>query len=379
MDAPFAVSTSFLPILNCTLPEGFDERLCPAECGGRGCARVNRLTLHMELYKREAVFGVLENKLLNKLVLRSLRVPHAAWRYAALVPPRDGDVSVAAAVHRDAPWYARERLLAAISAATDRRFVLKPLTEGGAASVVVMDAERWGRMLTRRNATSVEERLVDQLERKALLRERSSWNQEFEHRGVLLEERYDAEAEGSTYELKLFVVFGQALGVRLYPRRRAVDGARDDGQQSYVELVREPLAAGRPLSGRFRCLPTAVESQASVCAAAIVWINAQSTVARLDEWAMSIARMYSADWFRLDVFAGDARRGLLVNEVTYPSHVPPPAGVWQQYLARYADRASWTTEAAHAVLDRVSAASGIPVSFMRTRSTIRRHAERSER
>ena len=51
------------------------------------------------------------------------------------------------------------------------------------------------------------------------------------------------------------------------------------------------------------------------------------------------------------------------------AHAPPDA-VWAHYVSRYADRSSWANVVpAEQVLGKVSATTGIPVSFMRTRAT----------
>ena len=59
----FRVNTAFLPIGGeCTLPAGFAPSLCPC---ADGCSSVTRLVAQMKRYENEAVFGVLENKLLS--------------------------------------------------------------------------------------------------------------------------------------------------------------------------------------------------------------------------------------------------------------------------------------------------------------------------
>jgi hypothetical protein len=357
----FAVNDAFLPVVNCSLPDGFEQPLCPVRCR-RPCAHDRRIHVAMALYEREAIFGVFENKLLSKLVLRALGVPHTGWRYGALLPINDD--RHAAAIHPHVPWYQRTDLIAAIAAEPDHRFVLKPLTDGGARAVTVMDRTRWERLGRRRaiagNHSAVAEHLVAHIEKKALCRADSPWSQEFEHRGVLLEERYGSAADnGSTYELKVFVVFGEAVGIVLYPG--------DDPSRILARLVRD---AGQ--GGRFRCLPNVDEAASardpSACAMASLWINKARNRGRIDEWALRIAQLYGADWYRLDVFAGDEQRGWLVNEITYPSHVEPPPDVWRRYAESYGQRgAGWTSVPADVVLRRVSEASGVPVSFMLTR------------
>ena len=374
-----AINSAFLPIstANCTLPVDFDERLCP--CAPNPCKREPRLEAMMRLYRREPIFGVLENKLLSKLVLRALNVPHTSWRYAALLPP-DGD-RTKPPIHSEAPWYDRPALLEAIRATSPtHRFVLKPLTDGGSQSVMLMDSERWetrAESLMQRKNSTVEEYLVDQLEKKALNKKNSAWRQQYEHRGCVLEDRYDGDGAAasdpsasstaaSSYELKVFVVFGVPIGIRVYPRSST--GRNLDAEEETVDqLVR--TGSDAVVGGRFRCVKADTTAQ-SRCATAAKWINEAGHVRRLDDWASRIATLYGADWFRLDLFAGDTRRGWKVNEVTYPSHITPPDAVWAHYVSRYADRSSWANVVpAEQVLGKVSATTGIPVSFMRTRAT----------
>ena len=108
---------------------------------------------------------------------------------------------------------------------------------------------------------------------------------------------------------------------------------------------------------------------AQVCEAASAWINNPQNLARMDSWAMRIASLFGADWFRLDLFAGDARRGWVVNEVTYPSHVTPPDAVWSQYAFRYATHGSWHSVEAAPIFNRVCSLSGLSATLLRSRST----------
>ena len=91
---------------------------------------------------------------------------------------------------------------------------------------------------------------------------------------------------------------------------------------------------------------------------------------RLDGWAQRLALTFGADWFRLDVFAGDVRRGWLVNEVTYPSHLAVPEAVWARYAARYASNRTWRSVAADEVLGRVGEIASLSEAFLRTRSSL---------
>lgn len=368
----FAVNTAFLPLQGeCTLPEGFTQALCPSKCR-RACTYRSRIQVMMERYTSEPIFGVMENKLLMKLVLRALRIPHTAWLYAALVPPTGS--TTMPPLHPDVPWYRREDLIDALRAtAPAHRFVLKPLTEGGNTGVIVMDRTGWSNTIRNLkkgkkkmngklgpNAT-VEESLVARLERKSLLRQASTWNQRYEHRGVVLEERYGSDGGVATYELKAFCVFGVPTGISLFAQG---DRAVDDHPHG-LQLLRD--ASGR---GPFRCLST-VPHIATRCEAARTWINEESTLARLDVWAMRVATTFAADWFRLDLFAGDPAMGWRVNEVTYPSHLEFPNAVWTHYAKRYANRTGWTTEAAPRVLERVASLANLSSSLVHTRSTAR--------
>ena len=365
----FAVSTAFLPLVGCSIPEEFEKSTCPPRCHGH-CKFKTRLEVQMERYQRGAVFGVLENKLLVKLVLRELRIPHTAWHYGALIPPQRSDHGQAVQVHPTVPWYERARLVAAMRAVPEHRFVLKPLTEGGTIGVTLMDEVRWQRLAASSlngdgNATAAES-LADLIERRSLLKKRSDWNQEYEHRGVILEERYDgpsgsSRAADGIFELKTFVVFGVPTSIRLIPQRGKAMAPKHD-----AELVRD-MADASPGS-RYRCLPNNSTTMASVCEAATAWINDVRNLRRLDDWAMRIGSAFGADWFRLDIFAGDARRGWVVNEVTSPSHLPFPSIVWTRYARRYADRSSWKSVPEADILGRISAATGLPATFLTTRS-----------
>lgn len=392
-DGTFAVNTAFFPIAGCTLPHAFAASLCPSSCL-QPCTVKQRLAVQMELYKREAIFGILENKLLMKLVLRALGIPHTAFYYGALLPPDGVGMNKASArpVHPDVPWYDSARLQAAVANVSDHRFVLKPLTEGGTMAVVVMDGTKWDRLKERRggSGTDVAAHLVKQLEKKSLSRQRSSWNQLYEHRGVLLEERYAAPASSlvvtatnapptdGAYELKVFVVFGVPTSIALFPP--AAKGALGDPHDGCVELLREeqeqqqpdPSGPGRrrPPSLLFHCLPYNgnVKWMPAFCKSASAWINEERNLASIDAWSQTLARTIGADWLRLDLFAGDVARGFVVNEVTYPSHHGFPDEVWTRYAKRYANRSSWSTVPAQQILERVSALAQLPLALVQTRS-----------
>ena len=60
----------------------------------------------------------------------------------------------------------------------------------------------------------------------------------------------------------------------------------------------------------------------------------QPLLPQLSDIAAKVSATLVADWIRLDVFIGHPTLGLVVNEVTYPSHIPDTCALGQ-WLRRY--------------------------------------------
>ena len=364
-----------------------------------------RLELQMRRYRAEPVFGLLENKLLVKRALAALGIPHVAPIYAALAHDRHPERWARA------PRYSRRALERAVSAWpgwASRALVLKAATDGQGKSVHVLDRERlqrlfaeaepkpksrlaklpplWIREHAKKHAAaaanaSASLALVARTA-EALLAKPADWGQRFEHRGVLLEARYDylglvdpreRDRAGSTttvarpqrrgvVEFKFAVALGvahTALGFGL--------GGADDGERARWVLRREtPARRGAP----FLC----EDARDRACAerAARV-LNAADALARIDVWSDAVAGFFGADWLRLDVMTGNNALGWRVNEVTYPGHLPAVQPAWRELRDVYcseaargrgADARRWRVLRADDVLRRIAADAGVPYEFL---------------
>ena len=60
----------------------------------------------------------------------------------------------------------------------------------------------------------------------------------------------------------------------------------------------------------------------------------QPLLPQLSDIAAKVSATLVADWIRLDVFIGHPTLGLVVNEVTYPSHIPDTCALGQ-WLRKY--------------------------------------------
>ena len=67
------------------LSSAFSLRHGLSECGYTRCGNSMRFPLQIARYQAEPLFGVLENKILIKHVLRALSLPHVPAEYAAFI------------------------------------------------------------------------------------------------------------------------------------------------------------------------------------------------------------------------------------------------------------------------------------------------------
>ena len=191
-----------------------------------GLTARERLRLQLARWRRAPLFGIIENKLLARTFLSSLRtrVAQAPIIYGAFATKSLGGW----------PKYDPSQLLLALG--TQRHFVLKSATNGGGADVLIMTPERWQQEgWTAENVTQYAERFMCHKDPCAFpgvkARWFSEWGQKYEHRGVVVQESIiPMSANGSdltedtslTFEMKANVAFGQVGSARLYvlPKER---------------------------------------------------------------------------------------------------------------------------------------------------------------
>ena len=298
----------------------------------------------MKVYQAGAIFGVLENKILIKVALDILRLPYMPPRYAALAT---GPVASVARFSQEA----LER--AAMRCCATSAVVLKPVTDGNSKGVRMFPVERSLEDASEETRRERTRRIGDYARNYLNGSERSAWGQRYEHRGVLLEPVYSNATQDKepVYEIKAHVIFGEPLCVKMHRYSYSSRGKKPV-EEMQIEMVRERLGAPFTLkeskySGSPRLIDKPLDEAGTkqATAAALEYINKRQR--KLDKWAAKVAYFFGADWYRLDVFAGDERMGWRVNEVTYPSAYPLPVAsqsvamhnpcddVWWQYVKKY--------------------------------------------
>jgi hypothetical protein len=156
-------------------PSMFDC-LCPAKGAPGEASHALRLRLMMSAYRKAKTLGILENKLLAHTAMRRLGIPVLDVTYGAMAFTDLGE------------WkrYSRTEMYAALRATKlgpERPFVVKPASDGTNYGLLVMNPARW----KKENWT---EALVARHIERFLFKERSSWGQWYEQRGVIVQEMY---------------------------------------------------------------------------------------------------------------------------------------------------------------------------------------------
>ena len=326
--------------------------LCPAfsllpevrEAGYRLTPRA-RIELMMRRWRREPLFGVIENKLLSHTLLASLHVPRVTIVYGAFATKSLGRW----------PKYDREYLedaIAGLGPSSSRAFVLKSATNGGGADVLLMTPERWrSEGWSMRNVTAYAEKFLR-------TRWYSEWGQRYEHRGVVVQSTFGEAGSGTTIELKVHVAFGQLGSGRVYLM------PKDDSMHleiSFCEMGRVACSGLRCVGGKDACVAQCEKSLSMLTKVALP----------LNRLVRAASSLLGADWLRIDVFVSQGANGSMswvVNEITYPSHIERNASSccsFARLLRVYRDE-RWLGMNATAVLAEVMRRAKVGSDFLTT-------------
>ena len=426
-----AFSVSEAPALRRTCRERELKAVARADARERYRERVE---MQMERYRAEPVFGLLENKLLAKRALAALGIPHLRPIYGALAP--DGGAAGGGGgwvgTHAALNGFSRGAMLAATAASPEwagRAVVLKGATDGQSQSVRVFDRASMrkafdayligracpatrgdGAAVSRARRDACRGRAISHIARtsrgrsatnasalngvlaseaEAFMNSSTPWGQRFEHRGVLVEPRYDAVSAvgaraprfitASVFELKCAVVAGVAHTILAFSmlslRRERRDAAwehRARRETGAWTLRRAATRRGAPFrcdDGEDAAAAGGGERGDGGCARVEVLVNAPSALARIDSWSERVARFFGADWLRLDVLIGNDERGMLVNELTYPGHLQGVQAAWAYLVRKYCAQLSgarrdWAALPSREVLAQIAADIDIPLGFL---------------
>lgn len=175
------------------------------------CKPCERLKLLMRRYRSQPVFGILENKILIKPVLRALGLPFVEPIYAALADGPAGGW----------PRYSRAAIIKAILQRRGglRDTVFKPATDGMGNHVEVFGSKSaastnvGGSMATiHQQAEAIATRAEAAISHGGS--RTPKYHQAHAHHGVLLEPRYTTHGQLRHVEYKAIVVFGVVVCVK---------------------------------------------------------------------------------------------------------------------------------------------------------------------
>lgn len=225
---------------------------------------------------------LVENKLLLAGILQRAQIPTPPILHGSFFERSLGPF----------PQYSRKMLRARIHKLVEHGhydWVLKPATGALGQGVLTMNRLKWhrGRWTPERVADFAHGFFTFPSIKR------------YEHRGVLVQGRYDL-VQGSEY--KVHVILGEPHKAEAWAQVN---------QYKMVELVNEKARN----DGRTGCHPKD-EPNCEMYKRAL-FDSHWEPIAAL---ARRVARLFGMPWFRLDVFVGDPLRGLMVNEVTFPSH-----------------------------------------------------------
>jgi len=334
-----------------------------------------RLRWMMRRYRRSPSLGLLENKLFThsivKEVLGGTPIPIL---YGALATKALGD------------WPRYNRTAFKRAMAGRRRFVLKPATNGGGKDVLIMTPQRYDR--ERWDA----DKLADFAEAFfAAARRWSSWGQRYVHVGVIVQEYL---GDDDALELKVYVCFGKmireasALPLPL-PLPRDNRGEPIVGANRAMRLLLDPAAGAAGAAGRAAVVRLApkqfknYEFRRGMSAAAGFekvarpLLEHPGVLACIADVAARAGEAFAADWFRLDVFVGrgggdndDGDGGVMVvvNELSYPSHLAEPEASGQ--LAGMYQRREYEAVNASTVLAELAPRIGVDLGRFESESDV---------
>ena len=271
-----------------------------------------RLRLMMGAYRRAKTLGVLENKLLCHTVVKNLGMPAVPVLYGAFAHTALGEW----------PAYDQKALYAALrrhGLGARRPFVVKPASDGTNYGLLVMEPKRW----RRENWT---EALVARHVERFLYKEKSSWGQWYEQRGVVVQAHYTDDAPAGARwpngmaEFNVLVQLGKPVHIRVQQIPKA------KGTGCFDVLLRP--------NGTYRCLPTGSCPQPYETCVNTTW-DVTRMLAPMRSYVARLATFFGADWFRFDYFYGHPARLLQINEVSYPSHHLYPAALRRAWADAY--------------------------------------------
>lgn len=296
--------------------EGFDRTYQPKQ---QVPSHTQRLRVMMSAYRRGRIFGVLENKLLSRSVLARLGIPAVPVLYGAFAFTPLGEW----------PQYDRLQMFAALNQyglGPSRSFVVKPASDGTNFGLLVMNPGRW-------KEEKWTHALVARHIERFLFKDRSSWGQWFEQRGVVIQSFYTDDApagQGWPHGMAEMNVLGSRGETR---HMRVLEVPKQKGSGCFDVLISP--------NGSHTCLPPPPSSNCphplETCR------NYTRGLGTFTTSVLPLARAYlnrlsaffGADWIRLDFFYGHPARMIQINEVSYPSHHTYPTELRQAWAAAY--------------------------------------------
>ena len=291
-----------------------------------GPSHALRLRLMMANYRGARTLGVLENKLLAATALRKIGLPTMATIYGGFAYTRLGEW----------PAYDRQGMYAALTAGgygPKVGFVAKPASDGTNYGILVMTPVRW----SKENWSMP---LVARHVERFLYKERSSWGQWYEQRGVVIQKMYTD---------------GAPKGLRWPHGLAEMNVLAHMGKPVHVRVMQIPKSAGAGCfdvrlhpNGSHECLPTSnCPNPQATCQKYSLKFTA--VIREVRAYVKRLADLFGADWFRFDYFYGHPQRPISVNEVSYPSHHTYPQDIREAWVDAYVHAAKHASLAAEKV------------------------------
>ena len=243
-----------------------------------------RLRLMMANYRGARTLGVLENKLLAASAMSRLGMPTMEMIYGALAYTRLGEW----------PAYTRHGMYASLERGgygPDRGFVAKPASDGTNFGLLVMTPERW-----KRENWSMP--LVARHVERFLYKDRSSWGQWYEQRGVVIQNLYTD---------------GAPRGLRWPHGLAEMNVLAHMGRPVHVRVMQIPKAHGTGCfdvrlhtNGSHECLP-APNCPDAMAVCGKYALRFAAVLKEVQYMVTRIASFFGSDWFRFDYFYGHRR------------------------------------------------------------------------
>lgn len=296
--------------------EGFDRS---NQQKGQVPSHTQRLRVMMSAYRRGRIFGILENKLLSRSVLARLGMPAVPVLYGAFAFTPLGEW----------PQYDRLQMFTALDQhglGPSRSFVVKPASDGTNFGLLVMSPGRW----KKENWTHA---LVARHIERFLFKDRSSWGQWFEQRGVVIQSVYTEDApigQGWPHGIAEMNVLGSRGETR---HMRVLEVPKQKGSGCFDVLI--------SANGSHTCLPPPPSSNCprplETCRNYTRGLGTftASVLPLARAYLKRLSAFFGADWIRLDFFYGHPARMIQINEVSYPSHHTYPTELRQAWAAAY--------------------------------------------